>query len=80
MSGGYANTRNGLISLQSYSQDALPILNIVVPHVPHVPRVAGLPFFIVTGSAFSISRDSRHFMQYPVMASSLILELGQYNT
>ena len=30
-------------------QDALPILNIVVPHSPQLPRVAGRPFFIVTG-------------------------------
>ena len=30
-------------------QDAFPILNIVVPHSPQLPRVAGRPFFIVTG-------------------------------
>ena len=44
-------------------QDAFPILNIVVPHSPQLPRVAGRPFFIVSGRAFWISRLSRHFMQ-----------------
>ena len=48
-------------------QDAFPILNIVVPHSPHLPRVAGRPFFIVTGWPFWISRLSRHLMQYPVI-------------
>ena len=48
-------------------QDALPILNIVAPHSPHMPRVAALPFFIVTGWPFWISRLSRHLMQYPVI-------------
>ena len=48
-------------------QDALPILNIVVPHSPQLPRVAGRPFFIVTGWPFWISRLSRHLMQYPVI-------------
>ena len=52
-------------------QVAFPILNIVVPHSPQVPRVAGRPFFIVTGWAFRISRLSRHFRQYPVIESSL---------
>lgn len=51
-------------------QEAVPILNIVVPHAPHFPRVAGLPFFIVTCSASWISRWSLHFMQYPVIAYS----------
>ena len=48
-------------------QVALPILNIVVPHSPQLPRVAGRPFFIVTGWPFWISRLSRHFMQYPII-------------
>lgn len=51
------------------AQDALPILNIVLPHSPHLPRVAALPFFIVTCCASCISRLSRHFMQYPVIES-----------
>jgi len=29
--------------------EALPILKMVVPQFGHVPRVAGLPFFMVTG-------------------------------
>ena len=52
-------------------QETFPILNIVVPHSLHLPRVAGRPFFIVTGCALWISRLSRHFRQYPVIESSL---------
>ena len=48
-------------------QDAFPILNIVAPHSPHLPRVAGRPFFIVTGWALWISRLSRHLRQYPII-------------
>jgi len=44
-------------------QDALPILNILVPQTGHLPSVAGLPFFMVMGAAFCISRFSRHFRQ-----------------
>jgi hypothetical protein len=29
--------------------EALPILKTVVPQLGHTPRVAGLPFFMVTG-------------------------------
>ena len=47
-------------------QDVFPILNIVAPHSPQLPRVAGRPFFIVTGRVLWISRLSRHFRQYPV--------------
>jgi len=42
---------------------ALPILNILVLHTGQAPSVAGLPFFIVMGLGFFISRFSRHFRQ-----------------
>lgn len=42
---------------------ALPILNMRVPQVGQAPSVAGLPFFIVMGLGFFISRFSRHLRQ-----------------
>ncbi len=42
---------------------ALPILNMRVPQVGQTPSVAGLPFFIVMGVGFFISRFSRHLRQ-----------------
>lgn len=45
--------------------EALPILNILVPHTGQIPWVAGRPFFIVMASVSFISRDDLHFTQYP---------------
>jgi hypothetical protein len=42
---------------------ALPILNILVLHTGQTPSVAGLPFFIVMGFGFFISRFTRHLRQ-----------------
>lgn len=43
---------------------AAPILYIPVPQTGHLPFIAGLPFFIVTASAFGSSRFARHLTQY----------------
>ena len=57
-----------LVPADPADQVALPILNNVAPHSPHMPRVAARPVFIVTCWALWISRLSRHFKQYPVIA------------
>lgn len=59
--------------MASARYEAVPILNMVVPHSPHLPRVAGLPFFMVTCLESCISRLSRHLMQYPVTCFSPVL-------
>lgn len=41
-----------------------------VPHTLHLPFIAGRPFFMVTFSAFTISRFALHLTQY---ASSAIV-------
>src|SRR4030042_1534132 len=52
---------------------ALPILNILVPHLGQTPWVAGLPFFMVTDLAFFISLLVRHFMQYACIKSPSLI-------
>ncbi|MBN1559278.1 hypothetical protein JW998_03465 [candidate division KSB1 bacterium] len=44
------------------------ILYMPVPQTEHFPFMAGRPFFIVTFSAFFISRFALHFTQYPTSA------------
>jgi hypothetical protein len=60
--------RNGLEEKRSANctpfHYAFPILNILVPQSKHVPVVAGLPFFIVTGSGLFIGFLALHFTQY----------------
>ena len=48
----------------SLSQEAFPILNILVLQTGQIPCVAGLPFFIVTACGSFISRFALHFTQY----------------
>ncbi len=57
-----------ILSLEFYP---LPILKMAVLHVGHVPLIAGLPFFMVYGPGFPISRLSRHFTQYPIVIPAL---------
>jgi len=67
---------------------AAPILYIPVPQTGHLPFIAGLPFFIVTASAFGSSRFARHLTQYisamgyspplskPILARENSLDVG----
>lgn len=60
------HTKWGFLLRFSKSYFALPIRNIRVPQLGHFASIAGFPFFMVTGVAFSTCLFSRHFTQYIV--------------
>ena len=61
---------------RSHRYEVLPILYMPVSQTGQVPQVAARPFFIVTCSAFCISRFSLHFRQYAVTYSILQMAMS----